>query len=140
MLSPAQIAAQHRRRTRYSPAGLTVATFLRKFPPVRWTLRAETGAIYHLWQHERLGWWARSEILRGADDLVRWRPIVSPLVLPLLDEEWLTLTFVEWPQDERLIATHPFLHVAGPIARLRAHVLDGWPGDPPVAHFLVEAP
>lgn len=140
MFGQAEVAARGQRQsTRNSPVGLTVAAFLRKFPAVRWTARAAAGPTYHLWQHERLGWWARSDTLRGTDPALRWHPIVAPLVLPLLDGDWLTLTLVEWPLDQRRLASHPFFHVAGPIDRLRANMVDGWPGDPPVAHFLAEA-
>ena len=61
------------RRTRpifeYSPEGAPVEVVLRRFPVTRWTAWAATGGIYHLWTHETLGWWVRSDALTGP---MRW--------------------------------------------------------------------
>lgn len=129
------------RRTRpifeYSPEGTPVEVVLRRFPVTRWTAWAATGAIYHLWTHEKLGWWVRSDALIGPMGMPTWRPIVAPLVLPVADGEPLTLTFSDWPPRPADHATHPFWHEAGPIVRLVANVQKGWPGDPPIGTLLL---
>lgn len=107
------------------------AELLRAIPIMRWVARTEAGETYFLWQHERLGWWAWSDALAKPGALVRWRPIVAPLMLAISEGESLTLTFTDWPTTE--LERHDWWHEVGKIARLGCNVRRGWPGDPPVA-------
>lgn len=120
-----------------------VDTVLRRHPIIRWTAWAANGLVYRLWQHEKLGWWVRTDRAYGNLGIANWRPVVTPMLLAIADGEPLTLTFCDWPTSPHGLAhltdlwEHEFWYDAGPIKKLVGNVRVGWPEDPPVAQLMV---
>lgn len=131
-----QWGQQHQHQQQQQQQREPLGMLLRRFPVARWTVWAESGLVYRLWQHEKLGWWARSDPSIHAGGIPSWRPVVTPILLAVADGEPLTFTFCDWPPPPTDLATHQFWYDAGPIKRVAGNLRSGWPEDPPVAMLL----
>ena len=129
-MHPARRSADRPRVRSRRPRG----AFIRALPITRWVAKTARGEAFHLWQHEKLGWWVWSDALVKPGEPQRWRPIVAPLVMAVSEGEALTLTFTDWPTTG--LAEHDWWFEVGPVVRLGCNPRKGWPGDPPVAALM----